>query len=65
MPAVSEKQRRLFAIAEHHPEKLYARNRGLARLGQKTLHDFASSVTGGRKKGARRLSDYATSSTGS
>lgn len=42
MPAKSEKQRKLFAIAEHHPEKLYQRNKGLAKLSKKTLHDFAS-----------------------
>ena len=38
----SAKQRSLFAIAEHHPEKLYPKNRRLAKLPHKTLHDFAS-----------------------
>ena len=42
MPSVSEPQRELFAIAEHHPEKLHAENRGLAKLPRKTLHEFAS-----------------------
>jgi len=42
MPAVSTKQRRLFAVAEHHPEELYAKNAKLANLPQKTLHDFAA-----------------------
>lgn len=42
MPAVSEKQRKLFAIAEHEPDKLYPENKGLAKLGHKTLHDFAA-----------------------
>lgn len=42
MPAVSEEQRRLFAIAEHNPEKLYKKNRGLLNLGRKKLHEFAS-----------------------
>jgi hypothetical protein len=41
MPAKSEAQRRLFAIAEHHPGKLYARNKALASLPHSTLHDFA------------------------
>lgn len=41
MPAVSEKQRRLFAIAEHQPDKLYAKNRSLLRLSKGQLHDFA------------------------
>jgi hypothetical protein len=42
MPAKSKAQRRLFAIAEHHPEELYARNKGLAKLPDKTLHEFAA-----------------------
>jgi hypothetical protein len=31
MPAVSRNQRIAMAIAEHHPEKLKARNRGLLK----------------------------------
>ena len=42
MPAKSPEQRALFAIAEHHPSELYAKNKGLAKLPQKTLHDFAA-----------------------
>lgn len=42
MPAVSEAQRKLFAIAEHEPGKLHSENKGLAKLGHKTLHDFAA-----------------------
>lgn len=42
MPAVSEAQRRLFAIAEHHPSALHKANKGLAKLPKKTLHDFAA-----------------------
>ena len=42
MPAKSAAQRRLFAIAEHHPGMLYKRNRGLASLPHQTLHDFAA-----------------------
>lgn len=42
MPAKSEAQRRLFAIAAHAPEKLYARNKDVGDLPQKTLHDFAA-----------------------
>lgn len=44
MPAKTKKQRRLFAIAEHHPEQLYAKNKALASLPRKTLHEFASKV---------------------
>ena len=42
MPAESIKQRQAMAIAEHHPEELYARNRGLLEMTQGQLHEFAS-----------------------
>jgi len=42
MPAVSKAQQRLMAIAEHHPGQLYKRNRGVAQMTLKQLHDFAS-----------------------
>ncbi len=42
MPAVSQSQRRLFSIAEHHPEELYAKNRSLANQPHKVLHEFAA-----------------------
>lgn len=41
MPAVSKKQREAMAIAEHHPEKLYARNKGLKKMSKSQLHDFS------------------------
>lgn len=31
-----------MAIAEHHPEKLKKRNRGLLKMSHQQLHDFAS-----------------------
>lgn len=31
-----------MAIAEHHPEKLYARNKGAASMSKSQLHEFAS-----------------------
>lgn len=31
-----------MAIAEHHPEKLYAKNKGVAKMSHKQLHDFAT-----------------------
>ena len=52
MPAVSEKQRKLFAIAEHAPGKLYAKNKGLAKLSKSTLHEFSSTKGLGKKEGA-------------
>jgi hypothetical protein len=45
MPAYSEKQREMFAIAEHHPEKLNKENKDVAKLPHSTLHEFASSVS--------------------
>ena len=42
MPAVSKAQRRLFAIAEHHPGELYKKNRSLLGMSQQALHDFAA-----------------------
>lgn len=42
MPAKTEKQREVMAIAEHHPEKLEKKNRGLLKMSKSQLHDFAS-----------------------
>jgi len=42
MPAVSKKQRRAIAIAEHEPSELYSRNKGLKKMTKKQLHDFAA-----------------------
>lgn len=41
MPAESKKQRRMMAIAEHAPEKLYKRNKGVLEMSKSQLHDFA------------------------
>lgn len=50
MPALSIKQRRLMAIAEHHPEKL--RDRSVLRMDHQQLHDYAATPERGlpRKK---------------
>jgi hypothetical protein len=42
MPATSTAQRRLMAIAEHHPSALAGRNRGVLRMTHGQLHDFAA-----------------------
>lgn len=42
MPAVSQAQRMAMAIAEHHPDKLYKKNKGLLKMSQGQLHDYAS-----------------------
>lgn len=41
IPAVSKAQRRLFAMAAHHPEDLSARNQRLAQLPLTQLAHFA------------------------
>jgi len=51
-----------MGIAEHHPGKLYKRNRGLRKMTKKQLHDFASTkekklpykVKKAKKKGRRK-----------
>jgi len=52
MPSTSNKQRMMMAIAEHHPEKLYKKNRSVLKMSHKQLHDFASSVK--KRKGAKK-----------
>ncbi len=42
MPARSTAQRRLMAIAEHHPSEVYAKNRGVLGMTHGQLRDFAS-----------------------
>jgi hypothetical protein len=55
MPARSEKQREMMAIAEHAPQKLNKANRGVLKMSHKQLHDFAAtkglSKSGGKSKG--------------
>jgi hypothetical protein len=60
VPATSKAQQRLFAIAEHNPGALYSKNKGLASLGHKTLHDFAATKTKGLPQYAGGLSGLAT-----
>jgi len=42
MPSVSVAQRRLMALAEHHPSQVSAKNRGVLKMSHQQLHDFAS-----------------------
>jgi hypothetical protein len=57
MPALSIKQRRAMAIAEHHPGELYGRNKGLLKMSHAQLHDFADTPEKGlpEKKGKRKF----------
>lgn len=54
MPSISEAQRKASAIAEHHPEKLYRRNRGLLSMTKSQLSDFASTKEKGLPKKKKR-----------
>jgi hypothetical protein len=56
MPAVSVKQREAMAIAEHHPEKLYAKNKGLLKMSKSELHKYASTKEKGLPLKKKRLS---------
>lgn len=42
MPAVSQKQQKMMAIAEHNPGSLYKKNRGALSMSHSQLHDFAA-----------------------
>jgi len=50
MPAKSEKQRRLMAIAEHNPEMLHKKNRGVLKMSKKQLSEYASTKENKMKK---------------
>ncbi len=56
MPAISDKQRMMMAIAEHHPEKLHKENRGVLKMSHSQLHDFAATkgLPEGRKASLKR-----------
>lgn len=40
-PAISEKQRKMMAIAAHSPEKLNKKNRGVLKMSKEQLNDFS------------------------
>jgi hypothetical protein len=42
MPATSQSQQEMMAIAEHAPGKLYKKNKGVLKMGAAKLHEFAS-----------------------
>ena len=50
MPAVSTKQRQAAAIAKHHPEKLFKRNRSLLGMTAHDLDKLASTKEKGLPK---------------
>ncbi len=50
MPAVSKAQATAMRIAEHAPEKLYAKNKGMLKMSHSQLHDFAKTKSKGLPK---------------
>lgn len=54
MPAKSKAQRIAMAIAEHEPDKLYARNKGMAKMSHEQLHDFATTSEKGLPKHTKK-----------
>jgi len=50
MPAKSRAQQIAMAIAEHEPDKLYGRNKGMLKMSKGQLHDFASGSMKGKPK---------------
>lgn len=55
MPAKSEKQREVMAIAEHNPSKLYKKNKGVLKMSKGELHDFATKKKHSKPATARAL----------
>jgi len=57
MPAVSKKQRRLMAMAEHHPEKVKKKNKGVLKMSDDQLREFSETEESGlpiRKRKRRK-----------
>jgi hypothetical protein len=54
MPAVSQAQQKAMAIAEHEPGKLFGKNKGLLKMSQGQLHDFAATPRKGLPKRASK-----------
>lgn len=60
MPAVSQKQQKLFAVAEHNPGALNQSNKRLGNLPHQVLHDYAATPrkTLPEQVGPRKRKDY-------
>ena len=58
MPATSRAQRVVMAIAEHDPDKLYARNKGVLDMSHQQLHDYASTSEKGLPQHANAKKVY-------
>lgn len=53
MPARSQAQQRLMAIAEHNPSAVYSRNAGVLKMSHSQLHDFAATPRKGKPQHVR------------
>lgn len=53
MPAVSKAQQQAAAIAEKSPNKLYAKNKGLLKMGKPELSKFSSTKANGLPRKAK------------
>lgn len=58
MPTVSRSFRRLAGMAEHHPEKVNPENKGILKMTQSQLHDFASTPEKGLPEHVKRGRRY-------
>lgn len=58
MPAESKAQRIVMAIAEHHPEELNEKNKGVANMSHKQLHDFAATPEKGLPAHVHKHASY-------
>lgn len=54
MPSVSKAERRLMAIAEHHPDEVSPKNRGVLKMTHQQLHEFASTPETGLPAHAKK-----------
>ncbi len=61
MPALSEPQRELMAIALHHPAEVSKKNRSVLKMSSKQLHDFASTKGAGKPKKRLTMGDMMAS----
>lgn len=53
MPSVSQNQAIAMRIAEHAPDKLYPRNKGMLKMSHSQLHDFSVTKSAGLPKKKR------------
>ncbi len=60
MPSVSKAEQMATAIAFNHPEKLYARNRGMLSMTGQQLHDFAATPRKGLPRKAHEMAKALT-----